>query len=1020
MKNNALPSFRQRGLSLSSLNVPRRYHLPIILLRTLCFIPSVLGTLYNTQQAWGVPIRDSGGAITLKSTESDYWVASIWCVLAGYWSWILTTSMMRRWLYHYEISNAIVRLLTLTFVNWSISAFVCSKIESDRPIRIWMTICLILLISNVLKLCFGTSPKYHQKTEDVLQSPVRINLKSTAVKVLVLPLTVVTFLTTFVALQQLDGLQYTTSQLMMHQPFGLNHNDLSIATTTTAAISSSTMLILIISSWSPEAFERRQMLRKTDLKLAMDSNNNNNNVAYRFVIGQPPSARSQMLMGPRIENESETYRDMLLVPASDLHTDKSRKVFEAFRWSLKFKYDYLVKSDDDVFVRWDTVKNELRALGRQSAYWKGLVYRNMAPDALGVDKTINADYPLPILPSYTSGTMYILSQDVVNLIVGIDSPQRFVSAEERNLGIWLFGYNINPIHDYRVQDGSACEQNQIAKRFKNKKLGEMQTMYDNIINGREQCTSLDTSTCGLCYPCRDKKDDWRASSLSCDQFKGVTDRHSSPYLKVSGPDVKDTLAPSVVGENDDWIIDGLLSQRTSKFSETDDWHLLYWVCWTSDPSTFTDRHWRALELVWVHEPRAVIFMISNTLPKDFFQDYTHHGYEIHVVHFNKENLLNWHWYFGPGTLDWLRDWDKWENGKFFYWHLTDYIRCLLLYNYGGTYMDMDALWIRVPPDHNLEFIGSDYSSLISDREWTLDDEGLYLPQGLMRFKRGWALFREMCESAFSSYSYDPECFNCHGPKAITSYVREHRAALELAGFTILPREVLYPASYLEIHRYLLANPLAEQELKTKIVVNSWNIHLFGKMTNHLPIEKGSLVDLVLRRFDLDIPHRDTATNNAVISSTGAWTVPMRLVGPRNYIYRYMSPFTHIPQESTDSRRRALQQPAAGRFQGLDRIYVRGGPSVIDKVQVTLEVAFGKLKIGVPASPDFIKDTIELKDASQKDINVILNSLVYSPSPLLAANGGRDRMSVLVEYSDGERDEVLVDVIVVESEEDGEI
>ncbi|KAG2222244.1 hypothetical protein INT45_010657 [Circinella minor] len=1018
MKHNALPSFRQRGLSLSSLNVPRRYHLPIILLRTLCLIPSVLGTLYNTQAAWGVPIRDSGGAITLKSTESDYWVANIWCVLAGYWSWILTTSMMRRWLYHYEISNAIVRLITLTVVNWSISAFVCSKIATDRPITIWMTICLILLISNVLKLCFGSSPKYHQKTEDVLQSPVRINLKSTAVKILVLPLTMVTFLTMFVALQQLDQLQYTTSQLMVNQPFGLNYNDLALTTTTSGTTS---ILILIISSWSSEGFERRQMLRKTALKFI----ENDNDVAYRFVIGQPPSARTQMLMGPKIETESEMYKDMLLVPASDLRGDKSHKLFEAFRWSNEFKYDYMVKSDDDVFVRWDVVRSELHGLGRKSGYWKGLVYRNMAPDALGADKNMNTDYELPILPVYTSGTMYILSHDVINLIVDIDTPQRFVSAEERNLGIWLFGYDINPIHDFRIQDGNACEADQIAKRFKNKKLRDMQVMYNNVINDRLQCTSLDTTICGLCYPCRGKKNDWRASNLACDQFKGVTDRHPNSYLKVSGANVKDSLEPSMMGKNDAWIIDGLLSQRTSKFSETDDWHLLYWVCWTSDSSTFTDRHWRALELVWVHEPRAVIFMISNTLPDDFFQDYTKAGYEIHVVNFNKDNLLSWNWYFGPGTLDWLNDWDKWETGKFFYWHLTDYIRCLLLYNYGGTYMDMDALWIRVPPDNNLEFIGSDYSSLVSDREWTLDDEGLYLPQGLMRFKRGWALFREMCESAFSSYTYDPECFNCGGPKAITSYVREHQAALELAGFTILPREVLYPASYLEIHRFLSANPLAEQELKTKIVVNSWNIHLFGKMTNHLPIEKGSLVDFVLKRFDLDVPHRDTAAvsthkKNKIISSTGTWTVPMRLVGPRNYIYRYMSPFTRIPLDSIESRRRALQQPAAGRFQGLDRIYVRGGPSVVSKVKVSLEVAFGKLKIGIPPSPKFTKNTIELKDASQKDINVLLNSLIYSPSPLLAANGGRDRMNVLIEYSNGERDEVLVDVIVVESEEDGDI
>lgn len=651
-----------------------------------------------------------------------------------------------------------------------------------------------------------------------------------------------------------------------------------------------------------------------------------------------------------------------------------------------------------------------------------MMTRNMAPDAFGADKSMNTDYPLPILPPYTSGVMYIISRDIVDLVVGIETPQRFVAADDRNLGIWLFGYDISIIHDSRIQDGDACEATQITKRFSDTRLSDMTNMYENVVSGKAQCTGLDTGICGVCYPCHDKRDDWRAMNLACDEFRGITMKKQPPYDKVSGSKVRDELQPSILGENDAWIIDGVLSQRTSVYSDTDQWHLLYWVCWTSDPSTFTERHWRALELVWVHEPQAVIFMITNTLPTDFFDEYRQYGYNIHVVHFNKENLLSWNWYFGPGTEDWLREWDRWAEGKFFYWHLTDYIRCLLLYNYGGTYMDMDALWIRVPPDSEMEFIGSDYSSLISDREWTLDDEGLYLPQGLLRFKRGWKLFREMCEDAFSAYAYDPECFNCHGPKAITTYVRQHRAALEMGGFTILPREVLYPASYLEINRFLLPNPLAEHELRTKIMVHSWNIHLFGKMTNHLPIQEGSIIDRVLQLFDLDVPHTDISSH-AILSSSGSRIVPMGLRGPRSYIYRFMPSFTALPSDALDMRRRALQQPTPGRFQGLDRIYVRGGPPVVEHVTVTAEVAFGSLTLDTNNTITEHQQSlsrskaIELHNASQKDVNALLNDLSYSPSKLLAANGGRDRLNLSVKYSTGEHDELLVDIIVVEAEED---
>lgn len=78
MKQNSLPSFRQRGLSLSSLNVPRKYHLPLILLRTLSLIPAIIGGIHNVQSALNVPVRDSGGAITLQSTQIDFWIANLW------------------------------------------------------------------------------------------------------------------------------------------------------------------------------------------------------------------------------------------------------------------------------------------------------------------------------------------------------------------------------------------------------------------------------------------------------------------------------------------------------------------------------------------------------------------------------------------------------------------------------------------------------------------------------------------------------------------------------------------------------------------------------------------------------------------------------------------------------------------------------------------------------------------------------------------------------------------------------
>ncbi|KAI7875735.1 galactosyltransferase-domain-containing protein [Mucor mucedo] len=1010
-QKNTLPFFRQKRI-LSSLNVPRRYEIPVSILRALSCVPAALNIIHNLKASWQVPERDAGGPLTIQTTQAEYYVAILWCILAGYWSWILATSMMKRWLYHYEIKHAIIRLLTLIVVTWCLTGIIGSIIDASDPIRIQMTICFILLFLNFLKLTFASSTKYSQKIEDVLPT-TRFNLKSTAVKILLLPLLIVMGLSGFALTGQVNRLQYNSILLMNNQP------PFELDSTVSPITGGITILVLILSSWTSQSAEKRQILRDTTLHWTEKTSDTN--IIYRFVVGQPPSPRIQSWMGPKLLAESEKYHDLLVVPAPDLQLDKSKKLFEAFKWaSSSVRHDYLVKTDDDVFVRFDVLRKELVELGSpKSNYWNGFVYRNMPIDYFKPSYNMDHDYAMPVLPAFTSGTLYTISSDIVDRIAKIEHPQRFVSRDDVNLAMWLFGFDIEPTHDIRIQDSAdACEESMIAKRFPYDKFDKsMKLIYKNTEHRQPQCFGLNKKKkCAVCYPCHGKSDNWRSSNLHCDLERGVSLRENQAYKKISGPVVKDTLPSSVIGVNDQWIIKDILSARSSIYTEDEEnWHLLYWVCWTSGPETFTDRHWRAIEMVWVHEPNAVIIMMSNSLPENFFNEYLARGYNIQLVNFTKENLLKWDWYFGPGTKDWIQDWEKWDGGQYFNYHLTDYIRCILLYKYGGTYMDMDALWIRIPPNSNQEFIGSDYSNNYDDRAWTLDDKGLYLPQGLMRFKRGWKLFREMAEGAFDSFIYDPDCFNCGGPKAITSYVRERRAVLEEGGLTILPRKVLYPYGYNEIHKLLEPNALAEQDVKNKIEPFSWNIHLFGKMTNNKPVQAGSAIDFVFRKFDLNIPHRGTKTHS-IISSTGTYDVPMRLVGPRDYLYHSIS--ERMLEDDKKHDNLLVLQPVPGKFQGLNVIFVRGGPNKISKVTLQVEASIGRGRIN---NGTYEKKTrLELQDVTMREVNSVLNTLEYSPTKLMMANGGRDRFTVDLTFEHDakvEKDQVQITVVVVEPVEE---
>ncbi|KAI8354190.1 galactosyltransferase-domain-containing protein [Blakeslea trispora] len=508
--------FWRKTLSLSDLNLSRKAKITIDALRTLSLIPSFLGFLYNSQQALHVPFRDAGGAVILQSSQIDYIVASFWCALAGYWNWILTTSMMRRWIFHYEISNAIVRLITFIVITWSISAWVNTRNGPEQPVRTWMINCFILLITDIVRLSIVSDPKYHGKTANV-KDP-NLFLKLTIMKVLIFPMSVATCLSVFAVLYQIDQLQYTTSQLMVGSP--------SFSPSICASPAPS-VLVLILSSWSGQ--EQRQMLRKSSLRLFQSSKIN---IHYRFVIGQPPSAKQQLFHAEKILKEVETYHDLMMVQASDRPEDKSRKVLAALEWAGSMHQDYVIKTEDDVFVRWDIVLEELEQhyhLPTQH-YWKGSTWRNI-PLRMA-ERSLQIDYALPVLPAYTHSMFYILSKDVLRLIVSPNSMRRFIRDDGKNIAIWLFGFHVQPVHDKRIQDDPyVCEDDMIAKRTHT--LSEMAKMYFNIANERSQCLGLHPLHCAVCYPCQGKRVGWRTLNLDCDQH-GIYLREMSGFHQIAG------------------------------------------------------------------------------------------------------------------------------------------------------------------------------------------------------------------------------------------------------------------------------------------------------------------------------------------------------------------------------------------------------------------------------------------------------------------------------------------------------
>lgn len=72
-----MPFFRQKRI-MSSLNVPRRYEIPVTILRALSCVPAALNIVHNLKASWQIPLRDAGGPLTIQTTQTECYVAILW------------------------------------------------------------------------------------------------------------------------------------------------------------------------------------------------------------------------------------------------------------------------------------------------------------------------------------------------------------------------------------------------------------------------------------------------------------------------------------------------------------------------------------------------------------------------------------------------------------------------------------------------------------------------------------------------------------------------------------------------------------------------------------------------------------------------------------------------------------------------------------------------------------------------------------------------------------------------------
>ena len=138
-------------------------------------------------------------------------------------------------------------------------------------------------------------------------------------------------------------------------------------------------------------------------------------ISFRFVLGGSALSKGTLQL---LQEESNKYQDIIILPAvTDSHTTLTQRTLYGFKCAYKnYRFEYVLKCDDDTFVDVLRVASELQKIHTKGRlYWgtfrgegKILSFGRYSETKWSI---CNAYFP------YAFGGGYILSRDLIQLLV---------------------------------------------------------------------------------------------------------------------------------------------------------------------------------------------------------------------------------------------------------------------------------------------------------------------------------------------------------------------------------------------------------------------------------------------------------------------------------------------------------------------------------------------------------------------------------------------------------------------------
>ena len=204
------------------------------------------------------------------------------------------------------------------------------------------------------------------------------------------------------------------------------------------------LLVLVTSNISN--FERRETIRRTWGKRL--NGHSNNNFRTFFILSKSPDKETMFAM----QKESTKHGDIILCDFFEDFYQLSHKVEAAFEWAHKYcSYNYLLKSDDDVYVNLSRLFELLdnNATPKKNLY---LGYQHQQPHVsrFGKYKVELNEYASNCYPDYCAGGAVVLSNDLIKKTIPYFQPTP-LKIDDAYIGILVKNAGAFPMHNEGFQ-----------------------------------------------------------------------------------------------------------------------------------------------------------------------------------------------------------------------------------------------------------------------------------------------------------------------------------------------------------------------------------------------------------------------------------------------------------------------------------------------------------------------------------------------------------------------------------------